>query len=71
MRITTSVKVDTKLLDEAVKILKVETGTEVVHVALKEIIGLLRFKRLMKKTPADSNSLAVTTEHPDHYRRGW
>jgi Arc/MetJ family transcription regulator len=49
MGITTSKRVDTKLVGEAVKILKVKTRTEAVHIALKEAIGLRRFKRLTKK----------------------
>ena len=45
----TSIRLDTKLADEAVRVLGVKSRTEAVHVALKEIIGLRRFKKLMKK----------------------
>jgi Arc/MetJ family transcription regulator len=45
----TSIRLDTKLADEAVRVLGVKSRTEAVHVALKEIIGLKRFKSLMKK----------------------
>ncbi len=45
----TSIRLDTKLADEAVRVLGVKSRTEAVHVALKEIIGLKRFKALMKK----------------------
>jgi Arc/MetJ family transcription regulator len=45
----TSIRLDTKLADEAVRILGVKSRTEAVHVALKEIIGLKRFKKLMAK----------------------
>jgi len=45
----TSIRLDTQLADEAVKILGVKTRTEAVHVALREIIALKRFKDLMKK----------------------
>ncbi len=44
----TSIRLDTKLADEAVRVLGVKSRTEAVHVALKEIIGLKRFKKLMK-----------------------
>jgi Arc/MetJ family transcription regulator len=45
----TSIRLDTKLADEAVRVLRVKSRTEAVHMALKEIIGLKRFKALMKK----------------------
>ncbi|MFZ0746527.1 MAG: type II toxin-antitoxin system VapB family antitoxin [Terracidiphilus sp.] len=45
----TSIRLDTKLADEAVRVLGVKSRTEAVHVALKEIIGLKRFKDLMAK----------------------
>jgi Arc/MetJ family transcription regulator len=45
----TSIRLDTKLADEAVRVLGVKSRTEAVHVALKEIIGLKRFKALMRK----------------------
>jgi Arc/MetJ family transcription regulator len=38
-----------KLADEAVRALGVKSRTEAVHVALREIVGLQRFKALMKK----------------------
>lgn len=45
----TSIRLDTNLADEAVKVLGVRTRTEAVHVALREIVALKRFKELMKK----------------------
>jgi Arc/MetJ family transcription regulator len=45
----TSIRLDTKLADEAVRALGVKSRTEAVHVALKEIVALKRFKDLMKK----------------------
>jgi Arc/MetJ family transcription regulator len=45
----TSIRLDTKLADEAVRVLGVKSRTEAIHVALKEIIGLKRFKKLMAK----------------------
>jgi len=46
---TTSIRLDTQLADEAVKVLGVKSRTEAVHVALREIVALKRFKKLMKR----------------------
>lgn len=40
---------DAKLVDEAAKVLGVKTRTEAVHVALREIVALNKFKKLMAK----------------------
>jgi Arc/MetJ family transcription regulator len=45
----TSIRLDTDLADEAVKVLGVKSRTEAVHVALREIVALRRFKNLMKR----------------------
>lgn len=45
----TSIRLDTQLADEAVKVLGVKSRTEAVHMALREIVALKRFKKLMKK----------------------
>ena len=45
----TSIRLDTNLADEAAKVLGVKSRTEAVHVALKEIVALKRFKTLMGK----------------------
>lgn len=45
----TSIRLDTHLADEAAKVLGVKSRTEAVHVALREIVALKRFKALMKK----------------------
>jgi Arc/MetJ family transcription regulator len=45
----TSIRLDTRLADEAAKILGVKSRTEAVHIALREIVALKRFKKLMKK----------------------
>lgn len=45
----TSIRVDARLADEAKKVLGVRSRTEAVHVALREIVALRRFKDLMKK----------------------
>jgi Arc/MetJ family transcription regulator len=45
----TSIRLDTDLADEAVRVLGAKSRTEAVHVALREIVALKRFKDLMKK----------------------
>ena len=45
----TSIRLDTELADEAVKVLGVKTRTEAVHTALREIVALKKFKDLMTK----------------------
>ena len=45
----TSIRLDTQLADEAVRILGVKSRTEAVHTALREVVALWRFKKLMKK----------------------
>jgi Arc/MetJ family transcription regulator len=45
----TSIRLDTHLADEAAKVLGVKTRTEAVHIALREVVALKRFKNLMKK----------------------
>jgi Arc/MetJ family transcription regulator len=45
----TSIRLDTDLADEAVKVLKAKSRTDAVHIALREIVALRRFKKLMKK----------------------
>jgi len=45
----TSIRLDTKLADEAVRALGVKSRTEAVHIALKEIVRLKAFKKLMKE----------------------
>ena len=45
----TSIRLDTDLADEAVKVLKAKSRTDAVHIALREVVALKRFKKLMKK----------------------
>ena len=45
----TSIRLDTELADEAAKVLGVASRTEAVHVALREIVALKKFKSLMAK----------------------
>ncbi|MBI5632407.1 MAG: type II toxin-antitoxin system VapB family antitoxin [Nitrospirae bacterium] len=45
----TSIRLDTKLADDAVKVLGVGSRSEAVHTALREIVALGKFKKLMAK----------------------
>ncbi|MEW6675237.1 MAG: type II toxin-antitoxin system VapB family antitoxin [Nitrospirota bacterium] len=45
----TSIRLDTKLADEAVKVLGAKNRSEAVHVALREIVALKKFKELMSR----------------------
>jgi Arc/MetJ family transcription regulator len=45
----TSIRLDTQLADEAAEVLGVKSRTEAIHVALREVVALKRFKDLMKK----------------------
>jgi len=47
--VMTSIRLDTRLADEAAKVLGVRSRTEAVHAALREIVALKRFKNLMRK----------------------
>jgi len=46
---TTSVRLDARLVDEAARLLGTKSRTETVHTALREIVALRLFKKLMKK----------------------
>jgi Arc/MetJ family transcription regulator len=45
----TSIRLDKRLADEAAKVLGVKNRTAAIHVALREVVALKRFKNLMKK----------------------
>ncbi len=45
----TSIRLDTKLADDAVKALGAKSRSEAVHIALKEMVALNKFKELMTK----------------------
>ena len=47
--VMTSIRLDTRLADEAAQVLGVKNRTEAVHAALREIVALKRFKNLMAK----------------------
>jgi len=51
----TSIRLDTRLADEAAKVLGVKSRTEAVHIALREIVALKRFKELMRKNAGKHN----------------
>ena len=48
-RAMTSIRLDRELADEAARVLHVKSRTEAVHVALREIVALKRFKTLMAR----------------------
>jgi len=60
----TSIRLDTRLADEAAKALGVKTRTEAVHIALREIVALKRFKVLMKKNSVRPRFLAGEASRP-------
>ena len=45
----TSIRLDTKLADDAVKVLGASNRSEAVHMALREVVALKKFKHLMSK----------------------
>ena len=45
----TSIRLDKRLADEAAEVLGVKSRTEAIHSALREIVALKRFKKLMSK----------------------
>ncbi len=45
----TSIRLDTKLADDAVKALGAKNRSEAVHMALQEAVALRKFKELMSK----------------------
>ena len=45
----TSMRLDTKLADDAVKTLGAKTRSEAVHIALREVVALKKFKDLMTR----------------------
>jgi Arc/MetJ family transcription regulator len=51
----TSIRVDTHLADQARKVLGAKSRTEAVHVALREVVTLKRFKDLMSEHAGKSS----------------
>lgn len=45
----TSIRLDTKLADEAVRALGAKSRSEAVHMALREMVALKKFKKMMSK----------------------
>jgi Arc/MetJ family transcription regulator len=44
-----SIRIDTDLVDEALKLLGARSRVEAIHLALREIVGAKLFKNLMRK----------------------
>jgi Arc/MetJ family transcription regulator len=57
----TSIRLDTKLADQAARALGVKSRTEAVHIALREIVGNQRFKDLLREN-AGKQSFANSDE---------
>jgi Arc/MetJ family transcription regulator len=64
----TSIRLDSHLADEAAKILGVKSRTEAVHVALKEIVALKKFKNLMEKNTRGGSLTARSYGAADHFK---
>jgi hypothetical protein len=47
--IMTLIRSDTRLADKAAKALAVKSRTEAVHIALREIVALNKFKKVMSE----------------------
>jgi Arc/MetJ family transcription regulator len=45
----TSIRLDTKLADEAAEVLGVKTRTEAIHTALREVLARKKFQKLMTR----------------------
>lgn len=45
----TSIRLDKRLADEAAEVLGAKSRTEAVHAALREIVALKRFQKMMSK----------------------
>ncbi len=45
----TSIRLDTKLADDAVRALGAKSRSEAVHIALREVVALKKFKELMAR----------------------
>ena len=45
----TSIRLDIRLADEAAKVLGAKNRTEAVHAALREVVALKKFKKLMTR----------------------
>ncbi len=48
-RTPTSFRLDTKLADEAVRLMGAKSRTDAIHEALEEAVRLRRFKKILKK----------------------
>jgi Arc/MetJ family transcription regulator len=64
-RSMTSIRLDTRLADEAAKVLGAKSRTEAVHVALREVVALEKFKNLMTRH-AGKLAFEGLDEQPGH-----
>ena len=55
----TSIRLDTDLADEAVKVLKAKSRTDAVHIALREIVALQRETERLRRHANWTERLAV------------
>jgi Arc/MetJ family transcription regulator len=55
-RTRTVVRFNSRLVDEAARVLGAKSRTDAVRVALREIVALSSFKKLMKEHAASSSS---------------
>jgi hypothetical protein len=51
----TSIRLNIQLADDAVKVLGAKSRTEAVHMALKEMVALKKFKNLMARNAGKLN----------------
>lgn len=57
--VMTSIRLDTRLADEAAKVLGAKSRTEAVHIALREVVALKKFKNLMARNAGKLNFEAL------------
>ena len=58
----TSIRLDTKLADEAAEALGVKTRTEAIHAALREVLARKNFQKLMTRNASASSTFAGLDE---------
>ena len=60
----TSIRLDKRLADEAAAVLGVKSRTEAIHVALREIVALKRFKKLVRNSAVVLEELSRAATKP-------
>ena len=58
----TTIRLNKQLADEAARVLGVKSRTEAIHVALREVVALKRFKKLMKKNAGKLSFAGVKSD---------